>query len=1374
LKSRFVLSLSLLAFLTGFGFIGFSHADWGPPVEDSIQFYRGIAKKGRAPYSNNNSHRALRYWSSLTYNWRNPLVRQFLESNLEVLTKINECGYCDLTLAAYLGGDLKIREKSILLEKKIYENVKGTEDEKRNFFRERIHNYLYQLVQQQQNSMLPYQLPYEVIGDYWRDLHFPFGWYVEVLEGNLNFYQSSKNIEKAVSGIFSSLLGGNEAYKQWWKSERRRRVTETLAALDSFVRDSPVANSQEEADLKLNDLQNKWNQTRFLMVQIVDELPAELLYSGYVKLSLTRELHDQISADILYFISATKDQSILLQTKKLISARIEGSDSVYERKIREIIDSGNHHYGRREWMYDMFDDHGLGSVHRYRNPINDFYKRLQARSTDFKTPEGRKNVFVDQMIDIFLRFRFEGNLESNRLLALADVLGVSFEDLEIFFELSLLDPKGRLQGFAGPLLQYFKRDKFLEDRLRQIESQRKEKAKQFLGGIPTDLMHEKFQPIQSNLYNVYFHFKDPEIQNEFKNKWEAFRTKEMFRPFWRWYTLMIAGSQDSELEGLLLKEIESEFVETEGSQWGGSEASPKDKASRLTEEMEGFLSYEYGLIENAESVNEVDRIARLLSQLSVMKKKEVQNELVMRANKQSSSQGRMTKVDFPRRILKYLVTEEEYRALFSSKPQSEEDIQRENWYQEIIGNIGFIETLFQERSDSNGNQNQFENLQEQFQNIEAEVFAEPVQRLVREKMERWTLSKEEVLSGYIWYLTLRSDKEELVNSATKLFRLRILGDDLEFNRIWGREGDSSVKRFEILFNQLMASRFGKKWNFADEDFFVNFVTSLRLEYETIGPHLEHGFSSSLDPLFRNISGRIIREAKGPIYLESLPDLRDRKKFLYVNGGYIELANNSTNEEDLKSFHYNLFYGKATILNAGGPGGTVVAISNGQQERDETGLIKFSPGLELEKPFLAATTENLKITLGDIRRSNPLSFTAVFGDHGGPQSLSLWNGDYLTAPALQKMYGEFPDQTLIRSIFLQCYAGTLIVSNERKPPPFILGLPKFLDYHYAENRCAYANSHHDELGAYYSEGSKWDVSSWSKLFKLKPQLTLKALKEFILTESRVQSTPILSSDYLIYDVVQTFCQEAELFSKLSHDYGSDSSSWPAEGKRQLRFLTFHKLDPTIRIAAREGLCQSKLEVERRQIVVEYEKIFNLIYQDLMILDNQWRREIIKEKYENIYNQMIEGNRQRTEIIAKYANDGNDFELLNEEDRQKIRDIQNRYQFPYQHLLLSLDHKKEFDLVLNQKAIDHFAANRGKYSPFISDDFLKVDHWRRVIDEVMSNARGAMRSKQINRKDIERRIYRERVENLRVLFPYPEFRFVKERFERLLDCENSVLN
>jgi hypothetical protein len=1367
--------LGFLALFGGLGFIGISHADWGPPAEDAIQFYLRIAQKGRAAYSNSNNHRALRYWSSLTYNWGNPLVRQFLERNLESLTKINECGYCDLTLAAYLGGDLRVREKSILLEKKIYENIKGTQDEKRNFFRERIQNYLYQLVQQQQqDSTHPYQLPYEVIGAYWRDLHFPFEWYVEALEANLNSYQSSKQIELAVNGIFLSLLGGNEAYKQWWILERRRRVTETLGALDSFVRDSPVANSQEEADIKLNDLRNKWNQTRFLMFQIVDELPAELLYSGYVKMSLTRELHEQISTDILYFLSATKDQDILLQTKQLISNRIAGSDSVYEKKIQEINDSGNLHYSRREWMYDMFDDHGLGSVNRYRFPINDFYRRLQERSTDLRTPAGRKNAYVDQMIGIFLRFHYGGNLDSIRLQNLAEVLGVSFGDLEIFVECSLLNPKGRLQGFAEPLLQYYKKDRFLEDRLGQIESQRKEKAKEFLGGIPTDLMHEKFQPIQSYLYNVYLNFNDSEIQNDFKNKWETLRTKEMFRQFWKWYTLMIAGSQDSELKRLLLKEIESEFVETEGGQWGGSDTPAKDKVSRLTEEMEGFLNYEYGLTENTENDNEADKIAQLLSQISAMKRKEVQDELVMRANQQSSNQGRMTKISFLRRILKYLMTEDEYKSHFSNDNRRDEDVRRVNWYQEIIGNIGFIETLFQERSDSNGNPNQFENLQEQFQNIEAEVFAEPVQKLMRENMAKWTLSKEEVLSGYIWYLTLRSDKEELVNSATKIFRSRILGDDLEFNRIWGREGDSSAKRFAILFNQLMSSRFGKKWNLADEDFFVNFVMSLRLEYEIIGPGLEHGFSSSLDSFYRNISGRLIREAKGPIYLESLPDLRDRKKFLYVNGGYIELANNSTNEEDLKSFHYNLFHGKSTILNAGGPGGTVVSISNGQQDRDETGLIKFSPGLELEKPFLAATKENLKITLADIRRSNPLSFTAVFGDHGGPQSLSLWNGDYLTAPALQKMYREFSDQTLIRSIFLQCYAGTLIVSNERKPPPFILGLPKFLDYHYAENHCAYANSHHDELGAYYSEGSKWDVSSWSKLFKLKPQLTLKALKEFILTESRVQSTPILSSDYLIYDVVQTFCQEAELFSKLSRDYGADLSSWPDEGKRQLRFLTFHKLDPTIRVAAREGLCQSKLEVERRQIVVEYEKIFNLIYQDLMILDNQWRREIIKEKYENIYNQMIEGNRQRTEIIAKYANDGNDFEVLNEEDRQKIRDIQNRYQFPYQHLLLSLDHKKEFDLVLNKKAIDYFAANRGKYSPFISDDFLKVDHWRRVIDEVMSNARGAMRLKQISRKDIERRIYRERVENLRGLFSYPEFRFVKDRFERLLDCENSVLN
>ncbi|MBK8204483.1 MAG: hypothetical protein IPK68_20000 [Bdellovibrionales bacterium] len=121
-------------------------------------------------------------------------------------------------------------------------------------------------------------------------------------------------------------------------------------------------------------------------------------------MSLTRELHEQVSTDILYFLSATKDQGILLQTKKLISHRVEGSDSDYEKKIQEINNGGNLHYGRREWMYDMFDDHGLGSVNRYRYPISDFYQKLQERSTDLRTPAGKKNAYVDQMIDIFLRF----------------------------------------------------------------------------------------------------------------------------------------------------------------------------------------------------------------------------------------------------------------------------------------------------------------------------------------------------------------------------------------------------------------------------------------------------------------------------------------------------------------------------------------------------------------------------------------------------------------------------------------------------------------------------------------------------------------------------------------------------------------------------------------------------------------------------------------------------------------------------------------------------------------------------------------------------------------------------------------------------------
>ncbi|MBK8204625.1 MAG: hypothetical protein IPK68_20725 [Bdellovibrionales bacterium] len=107
----------------------------------------------------------------------------------------------------------------------------------------------------------------------------------------------------------------------------------------------------------------------------------------------------------------------------------------------------------------------------------------------------------------------------------------------------------------------------MEDRLGQLESQKKEKAKEFLGGILTDLKHEKFQPIQSYLYNVYLHFKDPEIQGALKTNGRLYATKEMgFRHFGN-ETLMIAGSQDSELSDLL-KEVKVNLLRLRESMGG--------------------------------------------------------------------------------------------------------------------------------------------------------------------------------------------------------------------------------------------------------------------------------------------------------------------------------------------------------------------------------------------------------------------------------------------------------------------------------------------------------------------------------------------------------------------------------------------------------------------------------------------------------------------------------------------------------------------------------------------------------------------------------------------------------------------------------------
>ncbi|MBK8204624.1 MAG: hypothetical protein IPK68_20720 [Bdellovibrionales bacterium] len=59
-----------------------------------------------------------------------------------------------------------------------------------------------------------------------------------------------------------------------------------------------------------------------------------------------------------------------------------------------------------------------------------------------------------------------------------------------------------------------------------------------------------------------------------------------------------------------------------------------------------FLITNNGCVENAESVNEVDKIAHLLSQLSVMKRK-VRDKLVIEEQPNGQViQGRMTKNKF--------------------------------------------------------------------------------------------------------------------------------------------------------------------------------------------------------------------------------------------------------------------------------------------------------------------------------------------------------------------------------------------------------------------------------------------------------------------------------------------------------------------------------------------------------------------------------------------------------------------------------------------------------------------------------------------------------------------------------------------------------
>lgn len=258
-------------------------------------------------------------------------------------------------------------------------------------------------------------------------------------------------------------------------------------------------------------------------------------------------------------------------------------------------------------------------------------------------------------------------------------------------------------------------------------------------------------------------------------------------------------------------------------------------------------------------------------------------------------------------------------------------------------------------------------------------------------------------------------------------------------------------------------------------------------------------------------------------LASAADGPEKTWYSFVNGGSIPSTNYAYHEEWLKAFYYGFFKGRGTILNAGGPGtpiaqrGTPAAL-----ERDADGWV-FTTRSTLPMPTLAATKENVRGNLRQLARDKPASATLVYDDHGSKKGTRLWLRDDLTARELAAWHSELDDKTMARSVFLHCFAGSMIADPNREIPKGIEGWDDYLKKHYRAKSCALALSAHDELGEYESWGKGWEEGYWKKLFDSIPRPSIDDWKKAIAEDDSRQILPVTTIDYLVDDFLAFFCR-----------------------------------------------------------------------------------------------------------------------------------------------------------------------------------------------------------------------------------------------------------
>jgi hypothetical protein len=472
-------------------------------------------------------------------------------------------------------------------------------------------------------------------------------------------------------------------------------------------------------------------------------------------------------------------------------------------------------------------------------------------------------------------------------------------------------------------------------------------------------------------------------------------------------------------------------------------------------------------------------------------------------------------------------------------------------------------------------------------------------------LEELTLEKNAVCGDF--YLgAYGADDPQLKERVISLVRNRINGLDVQFNSTIGKNLRTAEQRFFYFVSLFLKSTFEPVethayWSrFGLYPLVVDLLKNLKLDDQITSNSLARFANQKIDSKYKALAKEILGHDFENVSGINKAEKRNQQ-YVYINGGYSPTSNVLDHESDLKSFIYNLFPNYTEVLSAGGVGG-LISDRLGSKKSETAPFSQLLPkasDLSLEKAFYAATLKNYQAVLQDLSREKPESLTVVYGGHGNTNGFTLWDANFLSARDILKTYSSYPADTVIQSLFLQCYGGSTVMSDKRVLPKTIKTIDPYFSHYYPKNRCALAMSSHDEIGQYYTNSNNWDRNYWSVSFEGQPW-SIEGVQVQAFDDQNVQTTPILTSNYLLDDLYALICGDHQLLG----DY-----PWPE--CRKLMAHPFH----TVSKKVKDHVSHLLVPVDEKMVQWTYQLIQAEFNDLLLVGKGQKSFESVYEKYLN---------------------------------------------------------------------------------------------------------------------------------------------------------------